>query len=324
MSHWSSPAPASPARRWAGSRATSVAAAGLILFAPASWVKPPTVGRWPGVRRRTAWYAQRRRGCRRDLDRDRRSRRDRDFAVCQREPRSGVCGVAVTLTVVLGYAGFELSGRVFSTARGARPHAATRRRSRSGSRFLVRWQGAVARDACRLVSIRSAPAVREPVRSGRRGSARLAVCSFVAAPDVVADVGRDELRAGADEVGRRWFVVRGGPAGRCMLLRSGARNRRSRGRRGRVGGGDARIAPVELRVDVFDLPRGGVDRRCRTAAAAIAMAAVLLCRRHRATVASSAGSAGGGWRHSRRAARRGDLLARPADRRSADSAARES
>jgi O-antigen/teichoic acid export membrane protein len=90
----------------------------------------------------------------------------------------GRLGVALTLTAVLGYAGYELSGGLFSSVvRGRDPAAVAQR-----LRFLVRWQGAVVA----VLAVWSDPIMHllfgNRYGAGAGALRALAVSSFAAAP----------------------------------------------------------------------------------------------------------------------------------------------
>jgi O-antigen/teichoic acid export membrane protein len=249
-----------------------VAAAGLILFAPAqlgSSRRPSTGG--PGGRR-TAWYASAVAAA------DVTWIASFGLAVIVTSPfvsqaALGRLGVAVTLTVVLGYAGYELSGGVFPSAPAlarTRDSAAIAQRLR----FLVRWQGAVVA----LLAVWSDPIMHllfgNRYGAGAGALRALAVCSFAAAPAwlltlVVTSFARVRTR----------LVVAGlsFEAGllAVYLLTS------ARGIVGAAVGVDVLVvvylvSHLWVAASTVDLQLGRLMRSLlRTAAAAIAMAAVL-------------------------------------------------
>jgi O-antigen/teichoic acid export membrane protein len=157
-----------------------VAAAGLILFAPGqlgSTRGPSSSGPAPS---RIAWYASAVAAA------DVTWIATFGLAVIVVSPfvsaaALGRLGVAVTLTAVLAYGAYELSGGLFSTASAlarTRDSAAIAQRLR----FLVRWQGAVVA----VLAVWSDPIMHllfENRYGAGAGALRaLAVCSFVAAP----------------------------------------------------------------------------------------------------------------------------------------------
>jgi O-antigen/teichoic acid export membrane protein len=249
-----------------------VAAAGLILFAPAqlgSSHQPSTGG--PGARR-TAWSASAVAAA------DVTWVAAIGIAVIVVSPfvsaaALGRLGVAVTLTAVLAYAGYELSGGLFSSAptvgRGRGPAAIAPR-----LRFLVRWQGALVA----ALAVWADPIMHllfgNRYGAGAGALRALAVCSFAAAPAwlltlVVTSFARVRTR-----------LLVAGASFEAGLLAAYLLTTAS-GIVGAAVGVDVLMvvylaSHLSVAASIVDLQLGRLVRSLiRTAAAAIAMAAVL-------------------------------------------------